>query len=175
MLNAQTYGWWQNRRLYAFNDPDHIVLLRSFGMEEDSTLGEARARYTSAVIAGGVMMLSDDFDRPEAMERAGMLATNDRVNAVARARADFRPLSSADSWACPAYTARIGGRDYLAVFCMKKDGETVTVDCGRDGISDGCWCDLWTGRRVSVEDGMLTHSFEGCDTMLLQREDPSTL
>ena len=52
VLNAQTYAWWQSGRLYQYNDPDHICLLRSFGMERDSTQGEARARYTASAIAG---------------------------------------------------------------------------------------------------------------------------
>ena len=51
-------------------------------MQRDSTEGEARARYTASAIAGTVMMLSDDYDRPEAMARARMFATNPEVNAV---------------------------------------------------------------------------------------------
>ena len=170
VLNAQTYGWWQNRRLYEFNDPDHIVLLRSFGMEEDSSRGEARARYTSAVIAGGVMMLSDDYDRPEAMSRARMFATNPRVNAVARARADFRPVCSADAWASRAFSAEIDGRSYLAMFSLNKRGETVKVDCRRYALPEGTWRDLWTGRPVSTANGVITWETDDCDAMLLVKE-----
>lgn len=169
VLNAQTYGWWQNRRLYAFNDPDHIVLLRAFCMERDSTEGEARARYTTAVIAGGVMMLSDDYDRPEAMARARMLATNREVNAVARARADFRPTDMAGASACRAYTARIGGREYLALFALR-EGEEVRVDCRREGIAQGRWRDLWTGRVCCADQGVITWRSEGCDALLLTAE-----
>ena len=169
VLNAQTYGWWQNRRLYAFNDPDHIVLLRSFCMERDSTEGEARARYTTAVIAGGVMMLSDDYDRPEAMARARKLATNREVNAVARARADFRPTDMAGASACRAYTARIGGRDYLALFALQ-EGEELRVDCRREGIAQGRWRDLWTGRVYCADQGVITWRSEGSDALLLTAE-----
>lgn len=44
VLNAQTYAWWESGRLYQYNDPDHICLLKSFCMEKDSSEGEARAR-----------------------------------------------------------------------------------------------------------------------------------
>lgn len=50
VLNAQTYAWWESGRLYQYNDPDHICLLKSFGMEADSSRGEARARYTASAL-----------------------------------------------------------------------------------------------------------------------------
>ena len=170
VLNAQTYGWWQNRRLYEFNDPDHIVLLRSFGMEEDSSYGEARARYTSAAIAGGVMMLSDDYDREEARSRARLFATNREVNEVARRRPDFRPVCSADAWASRAFCAELNGRHYLAMFSLNKRGERVEVDCRKYGLPEGSWRDLWTGRRLSTNGGVLSWETDDCDAMLLVKE-----
>ena len=170
VLNAQTYGWWLNRRVYEFNDPDHIVLLRSFGMERDSTQGEARARYTTAAIAGGVMLLSDDFDRAEAMQRARLFATNSAVNAVARSRVAFRPVEVGDAYCSRAFTAQIGGKPYLALFSVKEHGEELCVDCVRAGIPEGTWRDLWTGRAIGSRDGCLTWSVDGCDAMLLVKE-----
>ena len=170
MLNAQTYGWWQNRRLYAFNDPDHIVLLRAFCMERDSTFGEARARYTSAAIAGGVMMLSDDYSRPEAMERTALLAANREVNDIARMRADFRPVEIADAYAGRAFTAKAGGKQYLALFSLNAEGETICVNCRRAGIPEGSWRDLWTKTQLSSQQGTITWHAEGCDAMLLMLE-----
>ena len=66
VLNALTYAWWQSGRLYTYNDPDHISLYQSFCAERSSLFGEARARYTAAVIAGTVMMISDDYGTGEA-------------------------------------------------------------------------------------------------------------
>ena len=88
-LNGETYGWWQNGRLYSFNDPDHICLFRSFDMERNSSVGEARARYTASVIAGTVMMISDDYGCPEARERTLRFCTDKEVNAVARSGVAF--------------------------------------------------------------------------------------
>jgi len=170
VLNAQTYGWWENQRLYDFNDPDHIVLHQSFCMDRESTIGEARARYTTAAIAGGVMMLSDDYERPEARERTEMFACNAEVNAVAAARTAFVPVEAADSFASQAFTAQICNRTYLALFALKAEGETVNVCCKRADIPEGCYRDLWTGKTFVSKNGTITWQTEGCDALLLVHE-----
>ena len=170
ILNAQTYGWWTNHTLYAFNDPDHIVLLKSFGMKADSSEGEARARYTAAAISGGVMMLSDDYDRPEAVERARMFATNPEVNAVARSRVSFRPVDFNGVTAAHAFTAEIGGRKYLALFSWNMAGETVCADLSRVGLPGGVYRDLWRGTRFDGTDGMIRWDAGSCDAVLLIME-----
>ena len=168
-LNSQTYGWWLNGRLYQFNDPDHIVLLRSFGMEEDSTEGEARARYTTAVIGGTVMMLSDDYERPEARERALKFACNREVNRVAASKTVFVPAESAQSSASAAYTAKINGKDYIALFHWKKENETVSINLERMGLAgSGCYRDLWSGIRFEGNQGNLHWEAKGCDALLLE-------
>ncbi len=168
VLNAQTYSWWTGGRLYEFNDPDHIVLQRSFCMSEDSTEGEARARYTSAAIAGAVMLLSDDYDRPGAKERTALIAGNPAVNAVARSGVAFRPTESAGGSAARAYTATIDGVLYVALFSWVKAPETVAVSLSRAGLPEGRYEDLWTGRCAQTEGGFLRWRFEGADAALLR-------
>lgn len=171
VLNAQTYAWWQNRRLYAFNDPDHICLLKSFGMEKDSSIGEARARYTASVIAGSVMMLSDDYERPGAKERTMEFSGNREVNAVAASRVAFRPVESADASASKSFTAKIDGKQYLALFNWKKGKATVEVDLARAGLKDKvCFKDLWSGRNMQAENGVIRWNTEDCDALLLREE-----
>ena len=63
-------------------------------MDRDSSLGEARARYTASAIAGTVMMLSDDYEREEAKERSRILTGNPEVNKVAASRVAFRPTEA---------------------------------------------------------------------------------
>ncbi|MDO4292448.1 MAG: hypothetical protein Q4C65_04360 [Eubacteriales bacterium] len=170
-LNSHTYGWWLNGRLYQYNDPDHIVLLRSFGMEKDSTEGEARARYTTAVIGGTVMMLSDDYERPEARERTLLFACNREVNRIAASRKAFLPVDSAQDSASAAYVAEIEGRKYLALFCWKPQAQSVCVDARRAGLEEtGTYRDLWSGKRFAVKDGVLCWNAEGCDALLLEEE-----
>ena len=106
-------------------------------MERDSTEGEARARYTSAVTAGTVMMLSDDYENPAARERALRFAGNRRINELAAKGIAFCPAESAGSSAATVYTANVDGRQYVALFHWKKERENVRVDCGRAGIGTG--------------------------------------
>ena len=167
-LNAQTYGWWLNGRLYQYNDPDHIVLLRSFGMERDSTEGEAKARYTTAVIGGTVMMLSDDYENPNARERAKKFAGNRAINQIAASQVAFTPVESAQSSASAAYTAAIGGKRYIALFHWNSKKETVTLCAERAGLRrQAVYTDLWSGKTYINKNGKLRWDVAGCDALLL--------
>lgn len=169
VLNAQTYAWWQNGRLYQYNDPDHICLLRGFIMERDSTEGEARARYTSAVIAGTVMMLSDDYENPTARERALRFAGNRKINELAAKGVAFSPAESAGSSAAAVYTARVDDRQYVALFHWKREKAIVRVDCGRAGIATGLnYRELWSGAKFCDEAGVICWKTEGCDAVILE-------
>ena len=169
-LNAQTYAWWENRTLYDCNDPDHLVLLKSFNVERDTLEGEAWARYLSGVISGGVMLLSDDFSRPEARERAYKIAGIPEVNHVARSRVAFRPVDFNGTTASHAYTAVIDGVTYLALFTWHPYPETVTVDPERAGIPRGIYRDLLTGKTLDCTEGAVRWTSEGCDGLLLKAE-----
>lgn len=167
VLNAETYGWWTCGRLYQHNDADHVVLWRSFGMARPSTEGEARARYTTAAIAGSTMLLSDDYDVPEACERTRAIATNERVNRVARSGVAFRPMDSAGGSACNVFTGMVGGLQHVAIFNWSGEPATVEVSLARSGIEAGIYEDLWTRTRVSARGGRLSWDFEGSDAALL--------
>lgn len=168
-LNSQTYGWWLNGRLYQYNDPDHIVLLKSFGMERDSTEGEAKARYTSAVIGGTVMMLSDDYERPEARKRAHQFACNREVNELAASQTVFAPVESAQSSASAWYTAEWKGKHYIAAFHWTEKEEVLFLNLKRAGL-DGkkSYRDLWSGAEFFGETEILQWRAEGCDALLLE-------
>lgn len=169
VLNAQTYAWWQSGRLYQFNDPDHICLLKGAFTERDSLEGEARARYTSAVIAGTVMLLSDDYERQEARRRAKLLTGNREINEAAASMISFCPVEAEGASASSAFTAVIGGKQYVALFHWKKNRETVQVDCSRAGIRQGaCYKELWSGSKMQDENGMIVWQAEGCDAILLK-------
>lgn len=168
-LNSQTYGWWMNGRLYQYNDPDHIVLLKSFGMEKDSTEGEAKARYTSAAIGGTVMMLSDDYERPEARKRARQFACNREVNELAASQTAFIPVESAQSSASAWYTAEWNGKCYIAAFHWTEKKELLSLDMERAGLDEKKrYRDLWSGTEFAGEQGILKWMAEGCDALLLK-------
>lgn len=169
VLNAQTYAWWESGRLYQYNDPDHICLLKSFGMEKDSSEGEARARYTASAIAGTVMMLSDDYEREEARQRALKFAGNREINAMAAAGVSFTPVESNNASASNAYAAVINGKQYVALFHWFDGGETVRVDCGRAGLRAGItYQELWSNTQMRDENGVLCWKADGCDAIVLK-------
>jgi len=170
-LNAQTYAWWVNGNLYEFNDPDHLTLYHSINRERITTEGEARARYTTGVISGGLMLLSDDYDIPEACERAFKFAGNGEINALARSHRAFRPAEFNASSASHAYSAEIDGGIYLAVFSWKNSGELIAVDTDRAGVPEGTYRDMWTGRRFSSEKGRIFWETDSCDALLLKLEE----
>ena len=175
-LNAQTYGWWLSGRLYQYNDPDHIVLLRSFCMDRNSTEGEAKARYTTAVIGGTVMMLSDDYENPEARARTKKFAGNREVNQVAASQIAFTPVESAQSSASNAYTAVIEGKQYIALFHWNSKKETVKLRTTRAGLRKRVvYKDLWSGQICTEKNGALCWNVSGCDALLLMESEETSV
>lgn len=169
VLNAQTYAWWQNGRIYQYNDPDHICLLKSFGMKKNSSEGEARARYTAAVIAGTVMMLSDDYEQEEARKRAVMFSTNRAVNAIASSGISFRPVEAGDASASNIYTAVVNGKQCIAMFHWKQCKGSVVLDCERAGLKSGVtYRELWSGIEMKDENGVMSWNTEKCDAIILE-------
>lgn len=169
-LNSHTYGWWLSGRLYQYNDPDHIVLTKSFGMENENTEGEARARYTTAVIGGTVMMLSDDYENDLARKRAKKFACNRAINRIAASQTAFLPVESARSGASTAYTAVIDGKCYIALFHWNSKKETVTLSAKRAALPDhGRYTDLWSGQTYTMENGTLCWDADGCNALLLEQ------
>lgn len=92
--NCITYLWWMNDCLYRFNDPDHIVLFRTYDKTE-ITEEEAKTRFLTGVICGSLMLTSDAYENPGAQERAKRILTDEEINQVAGKGESFYPLSGA--------------------------------------------------------------------------------
>ena len=170
-INAQTWCWWHGGRLYQYNDSDHVVLHKAFTMLKESSESEARARYTTAAIAGGVMLLSDDYAKAKAKKRTRLLTTNREINRVAASGIAFRPVESAGGSSGHAYTAVIEGVQYLAVFNWSGKRAGIMTDCKRAGIPEGLYTDLWSGKSTRTKKGILTWRFKGTDAVLLRLEE----
>lgn len=194
VLNALTYAWWQSGRLYSFNDPDHISLYQSFCADRSSLFGEARARYTAAVIAGTVMMLSDDYGMGEAncpvgennedtennkdteeklvlesRKRAKLLAQTEKINHIAVAGKSFRPVETAGTTASNFFTLKLEGKHYMALFHWKKEKEEVEFDMKRAGLPIDCSVrELWTEKEYRITGGRFIFEFDGCDGALFE-------
>lgn len=171
VCNALTYGWWTCGRLYQHNDADHVVLYKSFGMMRESTEGEARARYTTAAIAGSTMLLSDDYDVSDARERTLRIATNEAVNHVARSGVAFRPMDSAGGSGCHVFSGVMDGVPHVALFSWAGVPERIEAPCERIGVPRGTYEDLWSGMRVSTQGNMLGWDFSDSDAVLLRLVD----
>ncbi|MBB6730162.1 alpha-galactosidase [Cohnella zeiphila] len=172
MLNSVTYGWWMHRTLYAFNDPDHTVLYKSFN-HEPTTEAEGRSRLNASLIAGTVLLMGDDYREPEARRRALAWLTDPALMAVARRGETFVPLEGdSGDRATPVFIRmEPDGGAHVAVFNYAKDRPAeLTVDLARIGLDDEAdWrCeDLWSKEERSVE-GQLTVSLAPAESTLLK-------
>lgn len=147
LLNAVTHGWWVNDTLYRFNDPDHTVLYQSAN-QHPSRPHEGRGRLTAAVIAGTMLLLGDDFRKPEAAERAREWLANGRVLDLARKGVSFVPAESgyggipADVFVLPGV-----GECHVAVFNFDGDAPArKRIPFGRIGVPESAEAqvaDLW--------------------------------
>lgn len=163
MLNAATFGWWTNGTLYRFNDPDHTVISRDqdpyHGQAPKGsiqTLEEARSRMNASVIAGTVLLDSDDLLDPRAQQRAKELLTNPSILNVAREGRSFRPVEGdVGVGAAQVFTrSEPDGSLLVAAFNFSRDtGESLHVDLSRlglDAANEYRMTDLWTGNVRDV-------------------------
>jgi alpha-galactosidase len=163
LLNAVTYGWWTNGTLYQFNDPDHTVLSKDTDPYHDQslpgsvqTLEEARSRMNASVIAGTLLLDSDDLMDPKGQARAKELLTNAAVLDVARSGRTFRPVEAESGLhATPIFVREEkDGSVYVAIFNYSEDKPSeLKVDLSRLGLKSGKTyqaTNLWTGAKQDI-------------------------
>ncbi|MDE3105545.1 MAG: alpha-galactosidase [Acidobacteriota bacterium] len=171
LLNAATYSWWSNGTLYQFNDPDHTVIARDKDPYHDQSLpgsvqslDEARSRVNATVIAGTLMLDSDDLMSPYGQQRARQLLTNPAVLEVARAGRSFRPVEGdTGTHASNLFTRQESdGSLLLAAFNFQEAQPLeLPVRLARLGLQPGVRytvVDLWSGQSTAatVEQDQLT-------------------
>lgn len=97
-MNAISNGWWTDR-LYQYNDPDGLVMVGA-GDEFASTEGENRARITSGVVSG-MVLVADNFSPSDmsgrgsnelSRQRAEKMLMNREINKLADLGKSFRPV-----------------------------------------------------------------------------------
>ncbi|MEK3658701.1 S-layer homology domain-containing protein [Paenibacillus sp. FSL F4-0236] len=166
MLNSLTYGFWQNGTIYTYTDPDHLALARA------SSLTEARSRMNSGVIAGTVLLGSDDVNDPKAQEYMTALFNNKEVLELALKGKVFKPLEgNTNANAADTFVMKDGNDYYLAVFNYSANASAdKTVNLGRAGldVADSYTMqDLWTG-EVSTISGTLALSLQPTESKLVK-------
>ena len=156
LLNATTYGFWTNRRLYDFNDPDSACLYQPLG-EKPVSPAESRSRFTASVITGGLMMSGDDFTKPAPLPapRARVLSifSNRALLNLARETPAFWPLrNDTGSKAADAFAWSDGKTGYIAVFNLGKSAVMRRIDVRQalPGFHGTSMWELWTGKRAAL-------------------------
>ncbi|MFD5021047.1 S-layer homology domain-containing protein [Paenibacillus sp. NPDC058367] len=166
MLNSLTYGFWQNGTIYTYTDPDHLALARA------SSLTEARSRMNSGVIAGTVLLGSDDVNDPKAQEYMTALFNNKEVLELALKGKVFKPLEgNTNANAADTFVMKDGNDYYMAVFNYSANASAdKTVNLGRAGLDAAdsyTMQDLWTG-EVSTISGTLALSLQPTESKLVK-------
>jgi hypothetical protein len=166
MLNSLTYGFWQNGTIYTYTDPDHLALARA------SSLTEARSRMNSGVIAGTVLLGSDDVNDPVAQEYMTALFNNKEVLELALKGKVFKPLEgNTNANAADTFVMKDGNDYYMAVFNYSANAsadKTVNLSrAGLDGAESYTMQDLWTG-EVSTISGTLALSLQPTESKLVK-------
>lgn len=158
MLNSLSYGWWLNENVYQFNDPDHVVLYNSYNHREPTMYNEGLSRYIAAVVAGTMLLDSDDFREEEAKKRAEEILTNQEILDVARAGKSFRPVEgNTGDKACDSFVRRdADGAFYLAVFNFSgTEKKRMELSFDRLGLEKGTAYrvrDLWSKEETDAVD-----------------------
>lgn len=144
-MQAVSYGWWLNGRLYQFNDPD---MMKFAG----GTTDENQSRLINCAISGTVFLNSDDLASTTGQSLAQTYLTNEAINAIARSGISFQAVEGNTGTTAPnIFTHQNGSTWYVAVFNYSSSATNLAVDLTRAGIS-GIYTaeDLWSGALSAV-------------------------
>lgn len=147
MLNSLTYGWWTDPSLFIA-DPD-AVALGPMANQGARNLREARSRYLSTVITGGMVLDGSALGAdPVADQFAESIYGNPELNAIAHLNPAFEPVDgNTGDQAANAYEWKDGNKVLVAVFNFDPDAAT-TISVPLDRVSDA-----WTqSTTVQVHD-----------------------
>ena len=162
MMNSLSFGWWLSR-LYAYNDPDHLVM-------GDRSDGENKTRVTTGAVTG-YCMVGDNLSTegnyvgtPSSQERVKKYFVNERVNAVISLGRSFRPAyghkTFGDNRAVDLFTLDTDEAWYIAYFNYddyQKDGHLSLASLGIDPEQVEEVMECWSGDYVTLFDGSITY------------------
>lgn len=109
LLNSLTYGWWLNKNIYEFNDPDHICF--------DKGDAEAKFRFISGLIGGTVFLISSKTEEEETCRRVKEMTGKKELMELIDKHITFRPADDCiEEDAANMFIGRDDDRTYIAVF-----------------------------------------------------------
>lgn len=163
MMNSLSFGWWLDR-VYAYNDPDHLVM-------GDRSEAENMSRITTGAVTG-YFMIGDNLTTKGSyvgteisQEKVKTYAVNERVNAVVRLGRSFRPAYghkvSGSNRSVDLFTLETEDAYYIAYFNYDegvKEGELILNDLGIDPVTISGGIECWSGNSVKVKEGRLSYN-----------------
>ena len=144
-VQAVSYGWWINGRLYQFSDPD---MMKFSGV----TANENQSRLINCAIAGTVFLNSDDLASAAGQSLALSCLTNANIDEVARSGVSFRPVEgNTGTNATDVFVRQDGSAWYIAAFNYNASNVTKNLNFSRLGISGTYTArNLWDGTFSSI-------------------------
>jgi predicted CxxxxCH...CXXCH cytochrome family protein len=144
-MQAVSYGWWLNSRLYQFSDPDMMKF-------SGGTANENQSRLINCAVAGTLFLNSDDLASASGQDLARSYLTNANINEVARAGVSFRPVEgNTGTNAADVFVRQDGSVWYIAAFNYTASSIVKNLDLPRLGLSGTYTAnDLWAGTFSSV-------------------------
>lgn len=169
-MQAVSYGWWLNGRLYQFNDPD---IMKFAG----GTTDENQSRLINCAISGTIFLNSDDLASTTGQALAQTCLTNAAIDEIARSGVSFRPVEgNTGTNAADIFTRQNGSNWYLAVFNYSSLATNKTVNLARAGISGTYMAeDLWSGAASLVSGTNWTVSLNADQAKLFRLLGPTNL
>ena len=144
-MQAVSYGWWINSRLYQYSDPDMMKF-------SGGTANENQSRLINCAVAGTVFLNSDDLASTTGQDLARTYLTNADINEVARAGVSFRPVEgNTGTNAAEIFVRQDGSTWYVAAFNYTASSVNKSLNPARLGISGAYTAmDLWNGTLSTV-------------------------
>ena len=152
-MQAVTYGWWINNRLYQYSDPDMMKF-------SGRTPFENQSRLICCAVSGTVFLNSDDLLSQPGQSLAVTCLSNEALNEVARAGAGFRSVeNNTGANADDVFARQDGNTWYVAAFNYSASSTNLVVNLPRCGISGAYTAvDLWSGATLPVSGASWTVS-----------------
>jgi len=146
LLNSVSYGWWINNSVYPYNDPDYIVMYKSYN-QGPTRLTEGISHYIAAAITGGLMLFSDDISQTEAAKRVKEILNNEEINRLAADNKAFRPLEGNTGTDPNEFFIRddreADGYFYIAYFNFTSQSKNISVNFQRTGLDPSKTYAVW--------------------------------
>lgn len=161
-LNSVNYGWWQTY-VYNYLDADHVV----FGNESE---GANKARLTSALITGTVIMGDDFSAEGEWKARAKQLLKNEGLLDIARSGEAFMPLDgNTGEQSNEIFTKTIDGYLYIAALNFGSKAKDFTISMNRLGLKGASYeaVELFDRKEIKANN-VFKFSLNGADAAIFK-------